>query len=269
MKVLKKMAIILGSSSFVLGLTLTAYNSVVINNNSFMSENMGVAFSKRLDEVNGKVTIGRMAASTRKWESLIENKRKNTTKVLAKSSSKTSKRVFEKEQKVLDPTIKEDLNLTLAKVFHKKKLKEGTFSGSAKTVDGVIEEIFVNLPNGDQIEINTYDRMVGNVFTYDDPATGEVRSGMLYESGKNAFTVVLSNDSQYQGMKMEFKTSGQGLEYAQDHYENTQNWQMDQQNNNSQLAVENVDNSQNYEQNEIESTEQAEENPSFGYNFNS
>ena len=47
-------AIVLGTGS---------YNSMVLNDVAFMENDNGIKFAKRLDEMKGKVTRGRMAAS--------------------------------------------------------------------------------------------------------------------------------------------------------------------------------------------------------------
>jgi len=245
------------------------YNTIIIKNDSFMAYDSGVKFVKRLDEINGKVTFGRMAASATSWTKLAPKK-----KVIAKPVQKTiaKKQVERKEEftkvepvNVPEPAIKGDLDLTVSNVFFKKPLKEGSFSGSAKTVDGVIEEIYVNLPGVEPIEINTRDRMVGNVFQYEDRETREMRSGMFYEVKPGTYMITLTGDKNYKysGVRIEFSSdSASEVAYSDEYYESTQSWGMDNQ------AADDQEYSNNQAQDNYDYQYNNEESQATGFNFN-
>jgi len=278
MKALKKLSLSITTLGILGSVILAGYNSMVVNNDAFMTADSGIRFTKRLDELNGKVTIGRMAASTQNWSDLSETKRevKTITKRTARKANRVANKVSktaEKAVRVPSPAIDANLELSLSNVFHKKPLKTGSFSGSAKTIDGIIEEIYVSLPNGKVIDINTRDRMVGNVFQYEDTATREMRSGMFYEVKKGKYMITLTNDSQFPGARLEFTAAnGEEIAYNEDHYESTHNWGMDEQNNNSDLAQENLDNNQQVDQgieDDYAQNYETEENTEYGVNFQS
>ncbi len=275
MKALKKLTLIAATSVTAFSLAITFYNSAALNNDSFMDAKFA-SNNKRLDELNGDITIGRMAASTQSWDSLEVEEVEEVSKV---NTKKVAKKIAVKAKQVeLEPAIKEDLELRLASVKLGVKvegkpnkltaLKEGSFSGSARTSDGYVEEVIVNLPNGKTIDIYSHKRMASNVFEYEDPETGELRSAMMYESAKNTFTVMLTNDTYYPGTKLEFKTSGETFGN-----ESNSSWAMNDQNINNELAEsEEVQNS--YEQEEIQNdyaqdVNPSENTPSFSFQFNS
>lgn len=233
-----------------------SYNSMVMNSDSFMADNSGISFTKRLDELNGKVVIGRLAASTVPWNKLqkkIDKKISKGSIALAKGKFKKAARKFKKAEKKMKkivaesnnslpaPAINADLELELSNVFHKKPLQKGSFSGSARTVDGVIEEIYVNLPGGKSIEINTRERMAGNVFQYEDADTREMKSGMFYEVKKGTYMITLTNDSQYPGARLEFKAGATEIAYNDDYYTAQESWELDEQNRNAQEQNERSD----------------------------
>lgn len=232
----KRVTFSVSTFSFVALMTLGLYNSLLIKNDSFMAYDSGVRFVKRLDELNGKVTVGRLAASTKKW-SKLETKKEikiQPKKMVAKVQPKVEQEPAEElvqPTNIPEPAIKGDLELTVSNVFFKGPLKQGSFSGSARTVDGVIEEIFVNLPNGDEISISTRERMVGNVFQYEDSVTREIRSGMLYEVKPGTYMVTLTNDTKFKGARLEFTSqNGSEVAYSDEYYESTQSWGLDNQN---------------------------------------
>jgi hypothetical protein len=271
MKALKKLALTTTCLS-VLGVMFSGgYNSLVMSNDAFMEIDSGVKFVKRLDEVNGEVTIGRMAASAPvksfAFETpvkKIEVKKEVAQEVIKKAAPRVAQ--VQKEV-VVEPAIRGDLDLSLSSVFHKKPLDKGTFSGSAKTVDGVIEEIYVNLPGGDQIEINTRERMAGNVFQYEDSVTREMKSGMLYEVKKGTYMVTLTNDSKFAGTRLEFSSNNAQVAYSDSYYQNNQNWGADEQNYDSQIANEAVSNNPNVGTQDEYANEKTETN--YGFNFKS
>ncbi len=275
MKALKKLTLIAATSVTAFSLAITFYNSAALNNDSFMDARFA-SNNKRLDELNGDITIGRMAASTQSWDSLeVEKEAVKPVELRKKAKVASSLKTTPVE---LEPAIKEDLELTLASVKLGVKaegkpnkltaLKEGSFSGSARTSNGYVEEVVVNLPNGKTIDIYSHKRMASNVFEYEDPETGELRSAMMYESAKNTFTVMLTNDTYYPGTRLEFKTSGET--FGND---SNANWAMNDQNINNELAEsEEVQN--NYEQEEVQTdyaqdVNPSENTPSFSFQFNS
>jgi hypothetical protein len=258
------------------------YNSVQMNSDAFMQTSTDIRFVKRLDEIKGTITIGRMAASAIKWESLSSKKYKNKTKdiltLAAAASAKNVQKVaasssVEQKKDVPEPAISDDLDMNLSKAFFKKPLKPGSYSGSAKTVDGVIEEIYVSLPNGRNIEINTRDRMVGNVFQYEDTQTRELKSGMFYEVKKGTYMITLTNDSQYAGMRLEFKAENNAsVAYDVDYNEGI-NWGMNTQNSYEELTKEDLPTQQNDNVNKYNDLEYSQsdvqENSTYGFQFSS
>jgi hypothetical protein len=261
MKAIKKLSIGAITFSMFTIFATGSYNSMVMNSDSFMADNAGISFTKRLDELNGKVVIGRLAASAIPWNKVkkVEKKISKASIALAKGKFKKAARKFKKAEKKMKkmaaqtssalpaPAIKADLELELSNVFHKKPLKKGSFSGSAKTVDGVIEEIYVNLPGGKSIEINTRERMAGNVFQYEDPESREMKSGMFYEVKKGTYMITLTNDSQYPGARLEFKAGATEVAYNDDYYTAQESWELDQQNADAQ---ERSNQDEEYSQNE-------------------
>lgn len=276
MTTLKRATFSISTFSVVALMLLGFYNSVLIKNDSFMAYDSGVKFVKRLDELNGKITHGRMAASTRKWTQL-EPKKVKTKKLIKKVAAAPAPKEVDKQEKVEpvnvpEPAIKGDLDLTVSNVFIKGPLKKGSFSGSARTVDGVIEELFVNLPNGDQIAINTRDRMIGNVFQYEDSVTRDMRSGMLYEVKPGTYMVTLTNDSKFKGARIEFVAEGGAqVAYSDEYYESTQSWGMDNQNNQNNQNTQNNDQySNNYSPNDTyyDNNSDMDQAQTSGFNFN-
>jgi hypothetical protein len=204
-----------------------------------------------------------ISAPTFKKQAFKINKKVVAKKVITKSVETVSNEVVA----AAEPAIRGDLDLSLSSVFHKKPLAKGTFSGSAKTVDGVVEEIYVSLPNGESIEISTRDRMAGNVFQYEDSNTREIKSGMLYEVKKGTYMVTLTNDSKFAGTRLEFNTNGAEVAYSDDYQNNTQSWQTNDQNYDSQLATETLNENQNNEE-QYDNIDNGQEQ-GYGFNFKS
>lgn len=193
-----------GLTFFVWG----SMNSQVLNKSAFMQNKYNIKFAKRLDEMNGELVSGRMAASldSSKWSKISTKSIKKTVEKLAKPTKEVAAVV---ETPVADPAITGELDLTLAGgLYNKKPLKDkSAFYGNARVANGVIEEIRVGLPGGVELEIHTSnERLNGNVFTYEDAGTGELRSGLLYKVKEGVYMVTLTNDSIYPGLRLEFKT---------------------------------------------------------------
>lgn len=278
----------------ILFLLLTGmYNSIQVNSSEFMRTPTDIRFVKRLDEIKGKIRIGRMAASTIKWSSLaaaeasspvklkpsseVSNKNNITIKKTVKKKVVTKQVV--QEPSLPAPAVNADLDMKLSKVFFKKPLENGSFSGSAKTVDGVIEEVYVELPDGKLIEINTRDRMVGNVFQYEDTQTRELKSGMFYEVKRGTYMITLTNDSEYAGLRLEFEAENDNaVAYGEDYQQdiswgmNTQN-PVNEQHANNDHHNEVLPSTQAEESYGHESTEYGhvdiEENSKYGFEFKS
>lgn len=203
-------------------LVLGVYNSMVINSKSFMSADSNIASFKRLDEINGSITLGK-----REVANFVPLPKSETTKaielatqspVIKRVQAPIEQEVAEQESannnssiqevEYVEPAITDNLELELTSAFHNGPI-EGDVRGSAVVVDGMIEKIFVEMPDGAEILIQTRDRMQGNVFTYQDADSGEMVSGMLYEVKPGTYMITLSNDSNYAGARLEF-TTGEG-----------------------------------------------------------
>lgn len=227
MRVLKGFQYGLSTFAFMTFFAMGVYNSALVNSDSFMQIS-DIKFVKRLDEMQGKVEFGRMAASHGEWQSLQGIQvpevapapiKKQTTLLKKKNEIK---RVANNKSKVLPPpAIDADLEMTVSNVFFKGPIDASKVSGSAKSIDGFIEEIYIVLPDNKVIDIQTVDRMVGNVFQYEDSVTREVKSGMFYEIKKGTYMVTLTNDSQYAGLRVELKTNeGEEVAFNDNLYEN-------------------------------------------------
>lgn len=280
MKALKQMSMGFIMAGVLGTVVLGSYNSIIVNNDAFMNKSAGIKFTKRLDEINGKIVIGRMAASSIPWTGLKKSEKKEEVKkkALIKKVVKVEKKLENKAEEVMSnpipaPAINADLELSLSNVFHKKPLAKGSFSGSAKTVDGVIEEIYVNLPGGKRIEINTRERMMGNVFQYEDTETREMKSAMFYEVKRGTYMITLTNDSQFAGTRLEFKANETEVAYNDDYYTAQESWEMDQQKADAEREAQEAIPSEapQYEEVDYAEAPAQQEIPqeSTGFNFNS
>lgn len=287
MKLLKKATIwtfLIGAMVFFI---IGTFNSPIYNKSAFLQNKFAIQFAKRLDEVNGEVTFGRMAASlgnSTKWKSLAT---KSIMKDLRKLKKLPIKKVITKKAnkksvvapKIAEPVVKDDLELTLSGGrFNKMAMSDKSkFSGSARIANGVIEGINISLPSGDTIAINTSnDRMNGNVFTYQDTSTGTDKSGLLYKVSQGVYMVTLTNDSQYPGLRLEFKTDQQ----IEQTIANKTKWGLDKHNTvaKEQASAEeqtkdlNAYNDEQYEEENNDEIDQArndieEQEPAYGFNF--
>ena len=233
MKLMRKvtfMIILIFGAGFLFHSSLVTFQS---NDDSFMAESP-VKFLKRLDELNGEVVETRRVASISlnflgSEKRLAPNPHKVDFKKRSVKTASVSNQVkttqaapvrFEKKSQVqapgqssevasetaiIEPTIKENLVLTLTNIFYKKSL-EGEFYGEAITSNGVLEAVHVELPDGNTIEINTHEQMTGNVFRYEDPETRDVKSGMMYKVKDNEYIITLTNLSKYPGIRLTMKT---------------------------------------------------------------
>ena len=85
---------------------LGSYNSMFTNNDAFMNKTAGIKFTKRLDEISGKVVIGRMAASSMPWKGL-GTKKKPIKKVVAKVNKAPTKKIVTISQPALAKLLNE------------------------------------------------------------------------------------------------------------------------------------------------------------------
>lgn len=235
MKTIKKALIgtaLLGTASFFI---LGSMNSIVVDKQAFLKNDLNIKFAKRIDDITGEVEIGRMAASIPKWNSSNSlGQRVNEVKVEKNEETKAAKFAVKAKEvaKVVipEPSVNDAPNLSLTGgLFNKKPLKDGKgYSGKAHVVDGVIEEINVTLPGGKRFIINTNERMVGNVFQYEDTETREMKSGLFYEVKKGQYMITLTDDSNYAGLRLEFKAEA-GTEVKSDSSQYG-SWAMNEQN---------------------------------------
>lgn len=182
-----------------------AYNAVVINSDSHLSDNE-MKFAKRLDEVLGVTVEGRKVASTTKWQKLTPSKvlvEKAIEKAVNEAPVVAEAPAFEE----LTPAaaVKENLNLTLVEVINPKLWEKGLnntqFSGAIATNEGVIETLDVALPGASFSA--SFSEMTGNVFEYE--MNGEAFSGMMYQVDQNAYMVTLTNGP-LEGTRFRFST---------------------------------------------------------------
>ncbi len=209
-----------------------AMNSPVLNKSAFMKNKFNIQFAKRLDEMNGQYKVGRAAASINrtKWSKLKVPAIQKTFKALQAQKPEVAVKIESPKNK---PAVTENLELTLTGgLYNKKPLKDKEqFHGSARVAGGIIEEVIVGLPGGEEIAINTTnERMNGNVFSYEDSQTSELKSGLLYKVKQGVYMVTLTNDSAYPGLRLEFKTQAQ---VDQSHQKQNQNWAADSYNKDS------------------------------------
>ena len=235
-----KHAVIMPSCLLV---ALAGYNSYRFNTAAPLTNDFNIKLTKRLDETFGKIKFGRNAASLNPdlWKkdddsqlvAKVNEAVREKFKPILKKQIATKKEIIEEEQAKAtpEPAITSDLDLELTGgIFNKKVLKDGLdYSGSAKVVDGVIEEINVSLPGGRDFTINTRERMVGNVFQYEDTQTRELRSGLFYEVKKGSYMITLTDDSQYGGIRLQFKAPTDS-QINNGGYGSDQSWAMNDQN---------------------------------------
>lgn len=185
------------------------YNAVVINSESTISADE-VKFIKRIDEVYGVVTPGRMVAASTSWKKLkAEEVRQNPIVQVVNrlDSAPAVSAPEEKTESVAQAAVQEDLSLNLVEVVNPKKYPQGLqlaqFSGSLSTSGGTIETLSVSLPNGDGVSVS-FSEMSGNVFEYD--LDGELYSGMMYQVDPSSYMVTLSNGP-LEGTRLRFTKS--------------------------------------------------------------
>ncbi|HXH75304.1 MAG TPA: hypothetical protein VNJ08_10085 [Bacteriovoracaceae bacterium] len=186
----------LGFVAAILFVATGTYNAIVINADSSITS-QDIQFVKRLDEVYGVVTPGRMLAASN-WKKLnTEEVNSNPIVQVVNRLSAAPEIAAAKEAEsapVVAAAVQDELDLSLTEVINPKKFQKGLqadqFSGNLSTNNGVIESLSVSLPNGEGISVS-FTEMTGNVFEYD--LDGEVFSGMMYQVDQNSYMVTLSN----------------------------------------------------------------------------
>jgi len=215
------------------------YNSVVLNADSSISS-AKYDFVKRLDEVYGVVTPGRMVANDMEWKKIAPPVRVNLSQsapIISQSVSTIASAGDNQEVPEFVPAeaaVKEELDLTLTEVTNQARWPQGLtnsqFSGNLTTNNGSIESLNVSLPNGDGISVS-FSEMNGNVFEYE--LNGEVLSGMLYQVDQYSYMVNLTNGPM-EGTRLRFAASNAAELQAQD----AQNLAQNQDTQPQQLAEE-------------------------------
>lgn len=234
LKLLKSLSIICSMMLFTLG----TYNAVFMSSLDFMSDSE-IKFAKRLDEMNGRIVAAQ--APYKEWAGLIQPKVevKKPLKIVKKVMKVSSKKKNEIKKEVnvekyaettpkAEPAINTSLDLQLVELFNVKKyqkpLSPSDFKGELFTANGVIENLNVQLPNNEAIDIS-YAELSGNVFSYEYDS--QKYSGMMYEVGKGTFMVTLTNGP-FAGTRMKFlgnnndvveETYSNDVAYAQDSYD--------------------------------------------------
>jgi hypothetical protein len=248
--ILNKILIKIKSLAAVGFVSVGIYNSLVVNNTSFMGKKNEITFAKRLDEVNGN-----LVKANRSVASVAPVQAKEVIATVNKMKKNMNNTEVAKTQA---PAIKEDLNLNLTQVlFDKKQLGPNDFLGNVRTVDGMIEELSVEFPNGRKIEILSSE-IAGNVFHYEDE-DGNMASAMFYEVKPGQYMVTLTNDSQFAGTRMQFEVPAAELAYNVEHVENTVNWNTED----DSLEVLHADNHDFENETEVK----AVDNVDYGFNF--
>lgn len=259
----------------VVAFGIGSYNSVRLNNDAFMANDYGITFSKRLDEVNGKIVIGRMAASVDKTSiSQVEESpatipaQKET--VLAESPVSDNEVIEEQNPAITDT---DPMALT-GGLFNGKALKQGDdFSAVTQVRDGIVEGFTLTLPGIDEpidLRINQHDRMQGNVFQYEDIGTGEMKNALMYpvDVEKGIYMITLAADSEFPGMRLEFKVEGdERIESTEESQNRDQNFgQLNEQNDDVEASEMENEEAQSYD-NDFAEERMDEEVDNEGYSF--
>lgn len=90
--------------------------------------------------------------------------------------------------------------------------------------------------------------------------------------------ITLTNDTQFPGVRLEFKAENSSMGYNETYYTAQESWEMDQQNNNNELADEPVaapapaydyDQQRNDDVEYAQGYEETQKATGYGFNFNS
>lgn len=194
---------------------LGSFNSFNINDKTALLKNdLNIKFAKRLDDLTGKVIMGRMAASIPKWDPSkdLRNKKviQTSSKVIANKNIEKLNIAQVEEKEIPAPAIESTPELSLTGGLYKQNpLKdEKGYSGSARITDGVVEVVNVVFPDGESLVINTREPMIRNVFQYEDSVTREMKSGLAYPIKGGGFMITLTDDSRFSTLRLEFSVAG-------------------------------------------------------------
>ncbi len=239
MKTLKKAFLATTVTGTFLFFALGSMNSIVVDKNAFLKNDLNIKFAKRLDDIQGVVTVGRTAASLPKFDM---SKSLTTKTVEPKQFKKmvkavAPKKVEEKEVEVVEvtnpPAVQNTGSLELTGGLYQKRSLEGAkFSGSVQVRNGIIEGLNATLPDGKSLSISVIrTEMVGNVFQYEDSETRELKSGLFYpvNVAKGEYMLNLTDDTNFAGLRLEFKNPELQAEGVV-----TSNWEMNDQNEEEQ-----------------------------------
>ena len=239
MKTLKKAFLATTVTGTFLVFALGSMNSIVVDKNAFLKNDLNIKFAKRLDDIQGVVTVGRTAASLPKFDM---SKSLTTKTVEPKQFKKmvkavAPKKVEEKEVEVVEvtnpPAVQNTGSLELTGGLYQKRSLEGAkFSGSVQVRNGIIEGLNATLPDGKSLSISVIrTEMVGNVFQYEDSETRELKSGLFYpvNVAKGEYMLNLTDDTNFAGLRLEFKNPELQSEGVV-----TSNWEMNDQNEEEQ-----------------------------------
>jgi hypothetical protein len=239
MKTLKKAFLATTVTGTFLFFALGSMNSIVVDKNAFLKNDLNIKFAKRLDDIQGVVTVGRTAASLPKFDM---SKSLTTKTVEPKQFKKmvkavAPKKVEEKVEEVVEvtnpPAVQNTGSLELTGGLYQKRSLEGAkFSGSVQVRNGIIEGLSANLPDGRSLSISVIrTEMVGNVFQYEDSETRELKSGLFYpvNVAKGEYMLNLTDDTNFAGLRLEFKNPELQAEGVV-----TSNWEMNDQNEEEQ-----------------------------------
>lgn len=269
MKTMKKAIIGMSLTAGIAFVGMGFYNSMNITKTAFFENKLNIKFAKRLDEMTGQVVLGRMAASVPKFDAQ-NSLQKRVLRVGPKKTIKREivkaeiKRPAQENVELPEPAVMDARGLVLTGgLYNKKPLNSKyKFSGNATVVDGVVEEVSVLLPDGAELNINTRERMVGNVFQYEDSETRETKSGLFYKVKDGQYMISLTDDTKFAGLRLEFKTedaiapSTSSWALNEQNPDNTNN--QDQENIQDEYAQDDMEmKAREWEQKQEELTEQA------------
>ena len=234
---------------------LGVMNSIIVDKRVFLNNDLNIKFAKRLDDISGEFVVGRTAASIPQWSAVDSIA---PAKVIPKKKAK-SKHAIQIAQKVKTissapvasnaprPAVENTPDLELTGGFYNKQpMKNGAgFKGSARVTNGVIEGLDVTLPDGNTFSIDINERMIGNVFKYEDSETRELKSGLFYKVRQGSYMLTLTDDSKYNGMRLEFKSQN-AIATASTELATNTNWNMNNQNQQNQEVIAQNENEQTY-----------------------
>ncbi len=155
---------------------------------------------------------------------IAETKKPVEKKVDSVSTTSSGVEAPAVDQRYQESLIQEDIDMSLAEAFNpkvdNKVLKGGEVSGQIKVGGGEIEELVVDFPNGDRLDVS-YAQINGNLFLFEDK-DGVKSSGVIYQVD-DSYMITFSSGS-YNGTRLKFSGGEQreknpGMN-TDDYYEN-------------------------------------------------